>query len=1180
MSIAIKTLFEKDIARRIDGVIKADDMSALSVELEEYIVTNEIEKKLEEFITAYNSGTDVNGTWISGFFGSGKSHLLKMLSLLLQNDPVDGREPLSYFEDKFGDNRILLADLKRAVAIPSQSILFNIDQQANVASSKPEEALLGVFVKAFDEMQGYYGKMPHIANFERDLDRKGHLEAFKAAFEEIAGAPWDQERLAPQLVEPEVAEAYEKATGRVIKETIFDDYYAQRSLSIDDFADMVKAYIDKKSKDQPGFRLNFFVDEVGQFIADNSKLMTNLQTIAESLSTKCKGRSWVVVTAQQGIDLILGDMNKNTDDFSKIMGRFEVKLPLNAADVAEVIQRRLLKKTSTAKSNLEDFYKDESENLKTMFAFTDGTRTLRGYDDMQHFVNSYPFHPYQYELFQDAIRGLSDQNAFEGKYTSTGARSMLGTFQIVAKSMMDEPMGRIASFDAMFTGVEKTLKANAQVSILNAENGLQDKFALRVLKALFLVKYVDYFKSTATNVAILMRDRFDLDPLEHRTKVANALSLLEREQYVQRDGDVYEYLTDEEKDIERKIRALELDSSEIAKAFDEMFFNEIIKAKSLRHEASKQDFAFTKRVDNALQGKEHVLGINLITPFLNEADRNVATLSMRSQADEALRVILPEEGRLMPEMVMYLKTNKYLSRASGTSKDRTAVLLDARRSANNTRRNRIVSMLKEQVGNADMMVRGEILDLRTSDPKGRIETAFQTLVGRVYTSLTMLRGVTYDRSDIATHLDQVDDGVLTEAEKEILNRVKLMASRSLRSTIESILKEMAQKPYGWEANATLCLTAMLIGRGQLLATRGKEALQRDDVLSALLDPNQHIKVELEPQEAMTAAQIMDLRGFIKDVLEKDAIAHDGKGALAELQAGLDALNDNVASWSTQKDRYPFVEALTPFAEALSEITGKPGAWYVTELKGRADDFADLKDDHYAPVETFFKGPQKDIFDGALKTLQESGSNLDFLETDLVTPVRDALKDPNILKGSGITDLKASHEALRAALRTLVAKEREDTAAHLRDREAKLTATPEFTAADADIQASVKAAIKAEIDRVPDLGDIAALKNVVSQFESVRYPQLVGQLQPAPQPAPPPAPEPMDTDPDVTVPTQVRVDPVTTTPPAPAPQMVAVRTLSVPFDKLTISSEEDIDAYVENMRKTLKDALASGKRISV
>ena len=451
----------------------------------------------------------------------------------------------------------------------------------------------------FDEMQGYYGKLPHVANFERDLDRKGKFDAFKEAFARIAGEPWVEARRSPQLVDVETAQAYEEATGRAVPELILDTYWDQRVLSIQDFADRVAEYVEAQNAERPGFRLNFFVDEVGQYIADDTRLMTNLQTIAESLNTRCRGRAWIVVTAQQDMDAIIGDMNARLgQDFSKIMGRFDVKLPLNAADVAEVIQRRLLAKTPTAEANLGDLYDDEAENLRALFSFTDGTRTMRGYRDRSHFIDSYPFHPYQYELFQAAIQGLSEQNAFEGKYTSTGARSMLGTFQLVAKELMTEPVGRIASFDRMFHGVRNILKGTAQNAIIAAERGLgpDNPFAVQVLKALFLVKYVDFFKPTVPNVAILMRDRLDLDPKKHRDRVAEALNLLEQQSYVQRNGELYEFLTDEEKDIERRIRAVELDSTEVARELDELLFGEILRARSIRHERFRQEFPFAKRV--------------------------------------------------------------------------------------------------------------------------------------------------------------------------------------------------------------------------------------------------------------------------------------------------------------------------------------------------------------------------------------------------------------------------------------------------------------------------------------------------------------------------------------------------------------------------------------------------------
>ena len=84
---ALTDIFSKKIDRPIEGVIKADDASGLLNEVEEYVLTNEIKKSLSAFLSAYNDYNvkTQNGVWISGFFGSGKSHLLKMLALLLEN---------------------------------------------------------------------------------------------------------------------------------------------------------------------------------------------------------------------------------------------------------------------------------------------------------------------------------------------------------------------------------------------------------------------------------------------------------------------------------------------------------------------------------------------------------------------------------------------------------------------------------------------------------------------------------------------------------------------------------------------------------------------------------------------------------------------------------------------------------------------------------------------------------------------------------------------------------------------------------------------------------------------------------------------------------------------------------------------------------------------------------------
>ena len=103
----IKDIFEKDIRRTIDGVIKADDARHLANEVSEYVLTPDIRKHLQSLLESYNEGGSINGVWISGFFGSGKPHLLKMISLLLENRTVDGVSVAKCFEDKVADDKAI-----------------------------------------------------------------------------------------------------------------------------------------------------------------------------------------------------------------------------------------------------------------------------------------------------------------------------------------------------------------------------------------------------------------------------------------------------------------------------------------------------------------------------------------------------------------------------------------------------------------------------------------------------------------------------------------------------------------------------------------------------------------------------------------------------------------------------------------------------------------------------------------------------------------------------------------------------------------------------------------------------------------------------------------------------------------------------------------------------------------
>src|SRR5699024_10616671 len=166
-------------------------------ELEEYVVTRELHKHFAKFYENYLRGIDGEsdkvGVWISGFFGSGKSHFLKILSYLLENKEVKGKRPTAFFEDKIED-QVILANMNRTANIPTETILFNIDSKSPLGNKSKEDAILRVLLKVFYDHQGYYGDNIVVAELEKYLDDEGYLAAYKTAYEQVANEPWENRR--------------------------------------------------------------------------------------------------------------------------------------------------------------------------------------------------------------------------------------------------------------------------------------------------------------------------------------------------------------------------------------------------------------------------------------------------------------------------------------------------------------------------------------------------------------------------------------------------------------------------------------------------------------------------------------------------------------------------------------------------------------------------------------------------------------------------------------------------------------------------------------------------------------------------------------------------------------------------------------------------------------------------
>ncbi len=1161
----LKDFFEKNISRSIETVIKADDQEHILEEVVEYVVTKEVTNKIRDFFSVYNDYKGANGVWISGFFGSGKSHLLKILSYVLENREYNGYRLGELFAEKIKSDSILKADILNATRIKSESILFNIDQQAQITTKQEEDALLNVFYLVFNDHLGYYGSIRHVAEFERWIDQEGLYKDFQEEFEKQTGKFWSNSR--KNYYDPKVKEGISKTLAKIRGkkpedyQNILDTIRIDSKVSVDDFCNKVHEYLKTKPK---GFRLNFFVDEVGQYISENTKLMLNLQTIAETLATKTKGDSWVLVTSQEDIESVVGDMNKaQQNDFSKIQARFKTKIPLTSANVDEVIEKRLLSKTESATDLLKNGWKRDQPKIETLLAFSQIGVQFRGYQNEADFINKYPFVSYQFDLFQQCIKALSTHNAFQGKHASVGERSMLGVFQHVINEIKNKDQSAFVSFDLLFEGLRATIRGELQSAIILAEKQVDDEFAVKVLKALFMVKFFSNFKTTARNISTLMIDNINVDLKEHDLRVNQALALLENQTYIQRSGELYEYLTDDEKDIEQAIKATEIDDGQVTQMFKEIVFDTIIADNKIQFLDNKQEYEYTSKIDGTILGKERELVVEIITPNFRDHDREDFFKSQTMGYSTLLMMVLPEDEHMLLDIRMYLKTEKYIRQnQSTTNKENVKRILFDKAQQNISRRATLVNMLRRSLGESDVYMNGMKQDFGSaSDGKNKLVKAFQNLVKLAYPNLKMLGKTQFSEDTIKSiirstqdDLFGTDENTMSVAESEVLNIIQRRKKQSERTTLSDLRDYFAHRPYGWSSTAIWSLVAKLYKRGKVELQQDSNQLEDDDVLVALTNNRYYVNTLLEPQVDFDPKMIKELATVYNEFFDEPCPAKEAKDVA---NAFKDKLKEELV-WLNQllmnNVSYPFLDVLAPVADFIEKLTKKEYAHFLSNVKSFEDDLLDYKEGFIDPIKRFWNGEQKKIYDSIRDIFKGHLSNLEYVEGDELTVLRNVMEHPQPYKGDIIKEAKSAKDALGNKIIQLIDQERAMTKEKIQSAIDRLKYHDDFAKLDDDKKKTLLKPFEDELNRLKDQRFIANLRETRAKVTGSLLNQQLNEM--------------------------VRlINPIINVG-EPTVHYRQINSIKVKFSKNELKTKADVDAYVEALKKELNELIEQNKRISL
>lgn len=1020
----MKEMFEKEIDRDIQGVIIVGQSEAENVaqELDEYVVTKELQKHFADFFSAYKKGivgtTPKMGVWISGFFGSGKSHFLKILSYLLANKSVGDKKAIDYFADdsltegkpKIVD-RIVLADMKLAADTDTDVVLFNIDSKSDSNSKQNKDAIVHVFLKVFNEMQGFCGAMPFLADLERKLTEEGQYNEFKQKFEEVYGEAWEDSRQDFDFIQDDVVEVLtgmdfmSEAAARNWCEKAAEPY----QISIEDFAKRVKAYIDRKGNNH---HVVFLVDEIGQYIGEDSKLMLNLQTVTEELGKECMGKAWVIVTSQQDIDSVT---KVKGNDFSKIQGRFDTRLSLSSANVDEVIKKRILEKKETPAQTLRLLYGQKATIIKNLITFNDGVEK-KLYADENDFACVYPFVPYQFNLLASVLTSIRTHGA-SGKHLSEGERSMLAMFKESAMEYKECEVGTIIPFHAFYDALENFLDHGHRGVIIRAyENDMinpehkEKVFAVDVLKVLFMIKYVDkVVVANIDNITSLMAEGIDDDRIALKGKVEDALKVLMRQNLVQKNGDIYVFLTDEEQEINREIESQSVEMAEIINKVSEMIYEDIFTDKKYKYPAfnGRYSFHFNQIVDDRpyKPTQNFDVGVRILTPA-SDYGTDETTLRMVSGQGREVLVVLPDDRAFMDEIQRYLKIEKFLRLNTSSALSKYENIKEAKRLEMRERNANAKLFLTESLKDAIIYVNGDRAQINVKEVSARINEALGRLVKTVYHKLNYIdaamgedeiRKLLKTSNQLTLNLEGGTEPNI-HALDDVLQYVAGNSRMHVKTSMKSIKDRFMKAPYGFVEDDVQWLVAKLFKRGELsfFVNGASVTMMNKDVEEIINYITKKAFVEKLMMEERVRVQDKDkkvVRDVLKELFHTSSPSDDEDAVMNYFISFANKLISELRVMKKDYDRakYPGLKVIEEGIRIMSDIvqTQFPVEFFQTVSK-RQDDLLDFAED-YEPIKAFFTGEQKGIFDKSLLYLEKYDDSKTYIVDAELENVVDAVR---------------------------------------------------------------------------------------------------------------------------------------------------------------------------------------------
>ena len=640
-------------------------------------------------------------------------------------------------------------------------------------------------------------------------------------------------------------------------------------------------------------------------------------------------------------------------------------------------------KNETATQTLSLLYEQKESIIKNLITFTTDIADKKLYTDKTDFADCYPFIPYQFNLLGQVLTAVRTYGA-SGKHLSDQSRSMLALFQESAIRLKDSQEGVLVPFSYFYDPLHKFIDHQHSQVITDAEdNSRLDEFDVELLKVLFMIKYVKEFKAKVDNLTTLMISNIDDDRIEIRGRIEESLKKLIRETLVQKNGEIYSFLTNEEQEINNAINNESVEMGEIIGEASTVIFEDIFTDKKYRY-SNRYLFPFNQKVDGRyFKGNQsNDIGVSIITPY--GEDYPDSALRMLSVQEHSVIVKLPNDSTFLDEITDSLKIYKFLNTLGARGS-----FDSIRRAKENERlekKDRICIFIEDALKHADIYVNGDKANISAKEPASRINEALGKLVAMQYNKLTYMETAP-ELSDIAAVFNG-SDGQLSFlgtsdttpnklALEEVIQVIGLNNARHMKTSLKSLQDKFGAAPYGFDPKDVQWLVAMLFKMGRVSLTYNSQSLSmlsntKEELVRYLTKREFVEKLLISIRERATDGQIRSAKEVIKDYFGFSVSSDDDDMIMRtfkkKAQDKLELFSEIMIEYRVNP-KLPCKSLMEQAKKNLEELlTIKEPAEFFKTVDKKRDDLLDDADDT-APVLDFFNGDQKKIFEKAQEQIQ-------------------------------------------------------------------------------------------------------------------------------------------------------------------------------------------------------------------